>query len=346
MSKITYIGVKNAQGQVEARKVKNVWIKQGGVLREKVIPKIKITGLIKECMSYLQPFCVVGAGSNPMYAITIGDDIKTLWSHDRVITTLPCNDKDAIYFSHGGYGKKITWDRNIIYELSGNLPLNPYLYVDGNYLYIVEYPQGRVLARNKNTGGSVNSLYTGSGNSMGVGTFVADPVNKQLYCIRDTADRVLVYGYPPDMAKIKEVVTSVYTSYGAAISDNCQYIAIGGNNRLCVYALPGFGEVYSAGHDSTIRYNKIIWEGDSAFYVVVNALGSSPYSLRKYSRAGSLLWQRSVPYFHDFALDADGTILIRADSNILKVTKDNGLIATMNVDNNNYFYYFANDWGY
>lgn len=53
MSKATYIGVNDGLGNIQARKVKNVWIKENGVLKQKVVPKGLVGGSIREFMNYI-----------------------------------------------------------------------------------------------------------------------------------------------------------------------------------------------------------------------------------------------------------------------------------------------------
>lgn len=52
MSKATYIGIKNSSNVIVPKKVKNVWVKVNGQLKQKVMPKGKINNIIKEFMQY------------------------------------------------------------------------------------------------------------------------------------------------------------------------------------------------------------------------------------------------------------------------------------------------------
>lgn len=76
MSKGVYVGIKNQLGSMEARNIKNIWIKQNGELKERVVAQGLIGGSIKDFILYAFEFelSLADLGMSSIVDIQIVDD--------------------------------------------------------------------------------------------------------------------------------------------------------------------------------------------------------------------------------------------------------------------------------
>lgn len=191
MSKATFISV----GGV-VRKVKNVWVKQGEVLEQKVIPKGLIDGVIKEFISYNTPIMVIVTSTSIESLNLNGTTIKTISESSAIGTRyIALNDKSESLLVYG--------------ENVGGIPYTKLKKFDKDLNRIVDFN-----FKSYSSPRSINLTSDG-------GFLLVD--------LKTDANRYICTKYSSSFLKQKDLLTGM-TNLMQCLEHNQEYYLVGGDN--------------------------------------------------------------------------------------------------------------------